>query len=122
MAEFDIEKQINDSIAGLDDWNKMLGRTLMQPFKPANSGSRALMSSIHVEHLLVPTHAEVPTIQTGYETEFGRNSSSYIEASSRYEVIYKVDKFQFKPNHHYYLIVRDMITGEYDVIESSIPS
>jgi hypothetical protein len=117
MAEFDIEKQINDSIAGLDDWNKMLGRTLMQPFKPANSGSRALMSSIHVEHLLVPTHAEVPTIQTGYETEFGRNSSSYIEASSRYEVIYKVDKFQFKPNHHYYLIVRDMITGEYDVIE-----
>ncbi len=117
MADFDIERQINESIAGLDDWNKMLGRTLMQPFKPANSGSRALMSSIHVEHLLVPANAEVATVQTGHETEFGRNSSSYIEADADYEVLFKIEKFAFKPGHHYYLIIRNLETGEYDVIE-----
>lgn len=118
MADnFNIEQQIYNSIAGLDNYNKILGRTLMQPFKPANSGSRALMSSIHVEHLLVPTHAEVATVQTGHENEFGRNSSSYIEAKTNYQVIYKIEKFSFKPNHHYFLIIQDLTTGMYDVIE-----
>jgi DNA-directed RNA polymerase beta subunit len=117
VASFDIEKQIENSIAGLDDYNKLLGRTLMQPFKPANSGSRALMSSIHSEHFLVPTHAEVATIQTGYENQFGENSSSYNTSSANYRVVYKIDKFSFKPNHHYYLIIQNIDTGVYDVIE-----
>lgn len=70
MNVINIDKQVYDTVKDLPSEDYMLGRTLMQPFKPANSGSRALMSSIHVEHLMVPSHPEVPIIQTGYETEF----------------------------------------------------
>jgi hypothetical protein len=111
-----INEQIEESIKNLPDYNYMLGRTLMQPFKPANSGSRALMNSIHVEHLMVPNHGEVPIIQTGYETEFGRNSTSYVVNESDYVVLNKVYKFEGK-NDHYYLIVQDIHTGVYDIIE-----
>ena len=111
-----IGKQIEESTKDLPDWNHLLGRTLMQPFKPGNSGSRALMASVHAEHLMVPTNGEVPIIQTGFETEFGRTSSSYVEADDNYKVLYKIPKFEFK-NNHYYLIVQNMTTGVYDVIE-----
>ena len=74
-----IEKQIQNSIKSLPDYNYMLGRGMMQPFKPANSGSRELMFSTHNEHLMVLVNAEVPIIQTGAETKFGEESSSYIE-------------------------------------------
>jgi DNA-directed RNA polymerase beta subunit len=111
-----IDKQIEESIKNLPDYNYMLGRTLMQPFKPANSGSRALMYAVHSEHLMVPTNGEVPNIQTGFETEFGRSSSSYIAADSDLKVLYKIPKFEFNPNH-YYLIVQDMKTGVFDVLE-----
>lgn len=111
-----IDKQIQDSIKNLPDNNYMLGRTLMQPCKPANSGSRALMFAVHVEHLMVPLNAEVPIIQTGFETEFGVHSSSYVKSKSNYTILYKISKFEFKDNH-YYLIVQDNDTGIYDVIE-----
>ena len=111
-----IDKQIQDSIKNLPDNNYMLGRTLMQPCKPANSGSRALMFAVHAEHLMVPLNAEVPIIQTGFETEFGVHSSSYVKSKSNYTILYKISKFEFKDNH-YYLIVQDNDTGIYDVIE-----
>lgn len=111
-----VDKQIEDSTKNLKDLNAVLGRTLMQPFKPANSGSRALMFSVHSEHLMVPTHGEVPLVQTGYETEFGVNSTSYVESKANYRVLHKINKFAFK-NNHYYLIVQDIDTGVYDVIE-----
>lgn len=111
-----INEQIEESIKNLPNYNYMLGRTLMQPFKPSNSGSRALMNSVHVEHLMVPNYGEVPIIQTGYETEFGRNSSSYVVNESDYIVMNKVYKFEGKEDH-YYLIVQDTHTGEYDIIE-----
>lgn len=111
-----IDKQIKDSVKNLPDENYMLGKVLMQPFRPANSGSRAIMASIHAEHLMVPSAGEVPIIQTGYETEFGRNSSSYITANGNYRIIAKINKFDYKDTH-YYLIVQDEDTGVYDVIE-----
>ena len=114
---FDIDKQIYESTNKLPDYNYLLGRTLMQPFRPANSGSRALMNSIHTEHLMVPLNAEVPIIQTGFENEFGKKSSSYVTAKNNYTVIYKIDKFEQFPGQHYYLIVRNDDTGEYDVLE-----
>ena len=111
-----INEQIEQSIKDLPDYNHMLGRTLMQPFKPANSGSRALMNSVHVEHFMVPNHGEVPLVQTGYETEFGSNSSSHIVNESNYIVLNKIYKFEGKEDH-YYLIVQDTRTGIYDIIE-----
>ena len=70
-----LEKDIQKAIRQLPDENYMLGRTLMQPFKPANSGSRALMNSVHVEHFMVLSQGEVPLVQTGYETEFGETNA-----------------------------------------------
>ena len=116
MNAINIDKQIQDVVKDLPDNNYMLGRTLMQPFKPANSGSRALMNSIHVEHLMVLSNGEVPIVQTGYETEFGRNSTSFVTAEHNYRVLHRIDKFSFNRNH-YYLILQNLDTGEYDVIE-----
>lgn len=111
-----IEKQIDDSIKNLPDYNYLLGRTLMQPFKPANSGSRALMNSVHTEQFMVQSHGEPPIISTGFEDEFGRKSTSYIQAKHNYIVTHKIYKFSHNPSH-YYLIVMDEDTGVYDVIE-----
>lgn len=112
----DIKSQIENTVAPLPDNNYLLGRGLLQPFKPSNSGSRALMSAIHSEHFMVLTNAEVPLVQTGFETEFGRNSTSYVVSQRNYIVVAKINKFSFNPNH-YYLIVQDIDTGEYDYIE-----
>ena len=111
-----IKKEVDYYASQIDDYNKLLGRGLTVPFNPSNSGSRKLMSAIHHEHKMDPNHGEVPIIQTGFENEFGRNSSSWVEAQSDYEVIYKINKFSFNDSH-YYLIVRDLKTGIYDVIE-----
>lgn len=111
-----IDQQIRQAVQHLPDENYMLGRTLMQPFKPANSGSRALMNSVHVEHFMVLSDGEVPLIQTGYETEFGECSTSYVTSDADYEVVDKIQKFSFN-NNHYFLILRNIHTGEYDVVE-----
>lgn len=116
MNVINIDKQIYDSTKDLPDENYVLGRTLLQPFKPANSGSRALMSSIHAEHFMVLSKGEVPIIQTGFETEFGRNSTSYVTSDANYVVLHRIDKFSFNRNH-YFLIIQNTETGEYDVIE-----
>lgn len=116
MNAINIDKQVQDVVKDLPDNNYMLGRTLMQPFKPANSGSRALMNSIHVEHLMVLSEGEVPLVQTGYETEFGRNSTSHVVSDHNYRVLHRIDKFSFNRNH-YYLILQNLDSGEYDVIE-----
>ncbi len=111
-----IEDQINESIKDLPNYNYMLGRSLAQPFKPANSCSRGLMYSIHYEQSMPLLYGETPIIQTGYQNEFGRNSTSYVTAASDYTVLHKVYKFEGK-NDHYYLIIYDKINNEYSVIE-----
>ena len=111
-----IDKEVDYYASQVDSYDNLLGRGLMVPFNPSNSGSRKLMSAIHNEHHLNLKHAEVPIIQTGFENEFGENSSSFVCAESDYEVIYKINKFSFY-NNHYFLIVRDLNTGIYDVIE-----
>ena len=90
----------------------------MQPFSPANSGSRKLMHNIHLDHLIIPDNAEVPIVGTGYENEFGRKSSSYVTSDADLVVLAKIKKFSFKDNI-YYLIVQNKETGVYDVIERS---
>ena len=116
MNVVNLDRQIQQAIQHLPDENYMLGRTLMQPFKPSNSGSRALMYSVHNEHFMVLSNGEVPLIQTGYETEFGECSTSYVTSDAEYEIVAKIYKFTFNKNH-YFLILRNTETDEYDVIE-----
>lgn len=96
---------------------RMLGRSLMQPFCNTNSGSRKLMHSTHLEQCLPLIEPEVPIIQTGYENQFGRYSSSYHEAEDDLIVLAKIQKFSEYNNHHYFLIVQNSKTKELDYIE-----
>lgn len=101
----------------LPNLEHMLGKTLMQPFAASNSGVRKLMYEIQLEHSLALEKPEVPIIQTGYEIRFGDHSSSIITAENDMEIIDKVFKFEKDPNRHYYLITRDLNTGEFSYIE-----
>lgn len=112
-----LEDDVNRTVKTLPNYNYLLGRGLTQPFNPANSGSRKLMYSVHREHGMVPSKGEVPLVGTGYENEYGKHSSSFIMADSDYEVVAKIPKFEFKPDHHYFIIIRDIHTGTYDYIE-----
>lgn len=98
------------SVNNLNDIQKMkiekpdylLGKGLQMPFAASNSGSRKLMFGTQLEHRLPLLKPEVPYIQTGYEMEFGRNSSSYIQTDEDLEVIGTVPKFSWIPKHHFY--------------------
>lgn len=88
----------------IDNPNKILGKGAMMPFAASNSGSRKLMFGTQLEHRLSLIDPEVAYIQTGYEKQFGQNSSSYIEASEALQVIGCVPKFEWAPKHHFYII------------------
>lgn len=95
----------------------LLGKGLMQPFTNTNSGSRKIMFGVQLEHVVPLLKPEIPHVQTGYENRFGDRSSSIIIADDDYEVLDKIPKFEHNPNHHYYLIIRNMRTGMLDVVE-----
>ena len=113
----DLKSQVEENIKDLPNYDYLLGKGLLQPFNPANSGSRKLMHAIHLDHFLVLKHGEMPIIQTGFENEFGRNSSSYKTSDYNFRVLYKIPKFSFRPDVYYYLILQNIDTGEYDVME-----
>lgn len=85
----------------------MLGKGLQMPFAASNSGSRKLMFGTQLEHRLPLLRPEVAYIQTGYEMEFGKYSSSYNKIENDVKVIGTVAKFSDNPKHHYYAIVAD---------------
>lgn len=87
----------------VDNIDHILGKGLQMPFNASNSGSRKLMFGTQLEHRLPLLKPEVPFIQTGYEMEFGKNSSSYITVDEDMEVIGCVSKFSDHPTHHFYL-------------------
>lgn len=83
----------------------ILGKGAMMPFAASNSGSRKLMFGTQLEHRLSLINPDVPFIQTGYEKQFGTESSSYIKTKDNetLEVLGTVAKFSWLPKHHYYL-------------------
>ena len=107
MASLNLVDDMKKVEERLNSPEEMLGRGLLQPFSAANSGARKIMHGTQLEQRLPLMHAEVPLIQTGYENQFGTKSSSFLTAESDYEVIAKIQKFSFKPDHHYYLILKD---------------
>lgn len=113
----DFNKEMEEEEKRIPNHEKLLGKAAMQPFANTNSGSRKILFETQLEHSLALMKPEVPIVQTGYEIRFGDYSSSIIKAEDDLEVIDKIFKFQDKPNHHYYLITRNLRTGEYDYIE-----
>lgn len=101
----------------LNSLEETLGIGSMMPFNNTNNGPRKLMQNTQVKHLLVPFEAEPALTQTGYENRYAEYSSTFITADEDYDVIAKINKFSYFPNVKYYLIVRNRITNEFDVIE-----
>lgn len=108
---------IKDAEERIREKEEILGKGLCQPFVDCNSGSRKLMYSIHIEQSLPLIDPEVPFVMTGYEQEYADRSSSIIKADSDYEVVAKISKFSNVPNHHYYLILRNIHNNHLNMIE-----
>ena len=110
-------EEVNKSAEQLNSLEAMLGKGLNIPYNPTNSGARKIMNGTHQSHTLVLTRGEVPYIMTGFENRFGERSSSILKTETDYEVVAKISKFSYAPNHHYFLIVRDLSKPELDIIE-----
>ena len=115
-STLNLDKQIEEVVKDLPNNNYLLGKSSLQPFAPMNSGSRKLMHNVHADQFVVMDNAEPPTISTGTENEYGRFSTSFREAEANFEVLAKVQKYSFNPTH-YYLILKNLDTGEYDMKE-----
>ena len=110
-------EDLEENIERIDHKEEILGKGLCQPFVDCNSGTRKLMFSIHIEQSLPLINPEVPFVMTGYEQGFSDRSSSIIKADADYEVVGKISKFKDNPQHHYYLILRNMTNNRLNVIE-----
>ena len=115
MAKLDLRRTFED--ISFDKPEEMLGKGSMMPFNASNSGSRKLMFGTHLEQRLPLCEPDVPYIQTGYENQFGTNSSSFIVADVDYHVFDKIPKFKNNPNHQFYLICVDEENKKITVFE-----
>ena len=116
MADYFTEK-VEEATQRIPTMEHMLGKGLLQPFNNTNSGARKIMHGVHRDHVFPLMNGEKAIIETGYEIRFGDLSSSVLSTDSNYQVVAKISKFSFSPNHHYYMIIRDMKSKRLDVIE-----
>lgn len=117
MAGLEFSDKIKEYSKNINNIEEMLGKGLLQPFNGANAGARKIMHSTHRDHVFPLIAGEKAIIETGYEIRYGDYSSSITRADSNYQVIGKISKFSFAPNHHYWLILKDMKSNRLDVIE-----
>lgn len=117
MGSLDFIEKIEEASKDIINPEQMLGKGLKQPFNNANAGARKIMFSTHGDHILPLMSSEKAIVETGYEIRFGDYSSSITKAENNYQVIAKISKFSFAPNHHYWLILRDINSNKLDVIE-----
>ena len=95
-----------------------LGKELAEPIPTAVSGSRKLLYSTQADQVMSLNTPEVPFLQTGYENEFGHKSTSFKQYHGDDLVILdKVDKFNWIPNHHYFLLTYNANKNIIDVVE-----
>lgn len=108
---------LNQNIARVNKPEEILGNTLNIPFAASDSGARKILANKQKEQSFLPIHGEIPIISTGYENKFGDKSSSIIELDDDYQVVAKISKFNYAPDHHYYLIMENIHTHELTVHE-----
>lgn len=118
MANVNFTKQVEEHATRVnDDLDKIGGKALLVPGSASISGARKILASTQRDHALCIMHPEVPIIQTGYENRFGDKSSSIEKAETDWQVVAKISKYSFSPNHHYWLIVKDIHSNTIGVIE-----
>lgn len=117
MATFGFTEKIEENTKDLPSMEHIIGKGLIQPFNNTNSGARKILFSLQREHVFSLMKPEKAIIETGYEIRYGDYSSSITKADSNYKVVGKISKFSFAPNHHYWLILEDLVNKKIDVVE-----
>ena len=69
------------------------------------SSSRSVMFGSHIKAHMALLKPDFPNCFTNYENIFGELSSAYNKVKHNYEVIAKVPRYSWNPNHMYTLIV-----------------
>lgn len=81
------------------------------------SGPRATMHITHQVQRLMLTNPEIPGMYTGYEKGFGNFSDGFKIAESDYHIIAIIHRHSSFPSMKFMMIIQDLITGTYDVVE-----
>lgn len=81
------------------------------------SGPRATMHITHQVQRLMLTNPEIPGMYTGYEKGFGNFSDGFKIAESDYHIIAMIHRHSSFPSMKFMMIIQDLITGTYDVVE-----
>ena len=109
MGSMDFKTRISEHEQRVaDDLDKVGGKALLVPGSASVSGARKILASVQRDATLCIMNPEIPIVQTGYENRFGDYSSSLVFADTDYQVIAKISKYNFSPNHHYWLICKDL--------------
>ena len=117
MSNLNLIDEIGKVSERINEYEELLGKGAAMPSNSSNSGPRKILHSTQFEQRLELLTPEVPLLGSGFENQFGYFSSSFVSAETDYVVLAKIPKFSFMPDHHYFMIVQDMHTGMYDVIE-----
>ena len=118
MGSMDFSRRIEEhQTRVIDDYDKIGGKALLVPGSASVSGARKILSSTQRDATLCIINPEVPIVGTGYENRYGDYSSSIEEAHTDYQIIAKISKYSFSPNHHYWLIRKDLHSNLVDVVE-----
>lgn len=115
MADLNFTDKVNEASKNITAPEQMIGKGLLQPMNGLNSGSRKILFGLQREQALNIIHPEKAIIETGYEIRYGDYSSSVVKADTDYEVVGKISKFSFAPNHHYWLILKNIKEKKLDV-------
>lgn len=109
-----IREAVEQEASRIEEKEDILGKGKFQPFASTNSGVRKIMQSSQLEQAMPIMNPEPPIVQTGYEFQYGDETSSVIQTPRDIEILDKIYKFESNPNEQYYLIYRDLETGVVD--------
>ena len=107
------EQEIRDRANELDSLDDALSIGLLS-LSSYSSSARATMLSSHLMQCLVPIHAEIPGVLTGYEHMFGQYSTGYKKTDSKIKIVKKIEKY---PGFSYTLITYDPKKDEYGILQ-----
>ena len=109
LSELDEKYKGDDSVFGMT----LLTRT------GYISGNRSIMTTGHLKQAMTPINPEFPKVFTEYENMVGKYSTGIKKASREWRIVDKIYRFE-EGNHLYTLIVKDEVTGYYDIIEKKL--
>ena len=117
-SNFLLAQELNEKNIEYDHKDDFLGVDILTLPNKVDA-CRGTMFGNMLQQAVCINKAEPPKVFTRYENQVGKYSSSYLKSDSDYKVIAKIKKFEFS-NEFYLLLVQNIKTGVYDLIERKI--